>query len=119
MDATTRELIVAVERDSGDGKLYSCVRDYPDKGGRWFVVDRQHGRAMDAEVVRSRAKSLAILLGVRYLDDPRWKCVADRLRQCACPICCGAAKGVEPIPDPEPAHLDPRTREPMPTDQAA
>lgn len=110
----TPEMVVAVERDSANGKLFSCIRPHPERrsyDGQYFVVDRQHGRQMDTDAVRSRAKSLAIMLGFRYLEDLRWRCAANRLMPCRCPICCGATSGMEPAPDPEPVRLDARTRE--------
>lgn len=111
-----RELIVAVERESYDGKLYSCIREHPKKSGPAFVVDRQHGRQMDANVIQSRARSLAVLLGFRYLYDPRWRCVAQSLTRCACPSCTGVVTDGQPEPpEPEPLELCARTREPVAT----
>lgn len=109
------ELIVSVERESYDGKLYSCIREHPEQRGHpVFVVDRQHGRQMDANTIQSRARSLAVLLGFRYLYDPRWKCVAPTLTRCSCPSCTGVVTDGQPEPPaPEPVKLCARTREPV------
>lgn len=110
------ELIVAVERDSSDGRIYSVVRPRLPSSTHnpSVVIDRQKGRHMCEDAVISRAKALAILLGFRYLEDRRWRCAAERLLSCGCPRCVGAVHpDAPPPPEPKPVHLHPRTRMPV------
>jgi hypothetical protein len=92
----TRKLRVEVRRDGNDGHLYSDLVDlnrpdaYSRKDGETYamVVDRQKGRMLDAETVKSRATMLANLLGVEYFEDLEWPCIASQGRnQCRCPEC--------------------------------
>lgn len=111
MAEAKREMVVRVGRESLDGRAYSEVGLWPiEQYQPRFVVDREKGRGMDERTIISRAKSLAVLLGFRYVEDLRWLCVADKLMPCRCPVCCGATNGMEPQPDPVPVTLDPRTR---------
>ena len=111
-----RELVVAVMRESIDGQVYSAVRPWPRRemeNGQVFVVDRQKGRGLDTNTVISRAKSLALLLDVRYVEDLRWHCVADQLRACRCPVCVGATPNPNGSGEPTPMKLDPISRQPI------
>ena len=110
-----QELVVFVERDSVDGRLLSGVCEWPRGLHRldsYFVVDRQKGRQYDADVVRSRARSRALILGFRYVEDLRWTCQELQLRACRCPRCVGASYVMNSA-EPQPVRIDPETRQPV------
>lgn len=112
---TPAEMIVFVGRESMDGTIFSEVRPYPlpafQHQPRSVVIDRQKGRGMDQNVITRRARALAVLLGLRFMEDLRWPCAALQKMNCRCPRCQGAP--AIDAPEPQPVHLCPNTLQPV------
>lgn len=88
----SEQCVVEVLREP-DGQIYSQIRRGPVVNRTLYavVVDRARGKGLDNETVIHRAKALADLLGIAYLEDFEWKCVRLRKLNCKCPDC--VAKG--------------------------
>jgi hypothetical protein len=81
-------IVVEVCRESSDGQIYSQVRREPKPCcGNAVVIDRTRGRGLDIKTVKFRAKALADLLGVPYVEDFEWRCQAAKKLACKCPGC--------------------------------
>jgi len=91
-EVTREDRVVEMLLDES-GKAYTRVRTEPHADGRWVVLDRESGHRqgiMSVSAIRSRAQSMAILLGLRYVEDLRWPCVALSKLSCRCPLHSGA-----------------------------
>lgn len=96
MAKRVRKIQVEVRRDGTNGYLYSQVADvngsshYMRKDGETYmvVVDRQRGRMLDSETVIHRARALANVLGVPYVEELEWPCISTQgMNGCRCPEC--------------------------------
>lgn len=86
---TKNPLVVFVGRSDVDGKLFSEVRHREPVLGQAVVIDRGGRRMMDPDTLKRRAQALAELLGLEYIEDMTWHCVAMKkiAGQCFCPKC--------------------------------
>lgn len=83
-----KKFVVEILRESYDGQIYSCIRPEPKAcDGNYLVIDRAKGKNMDVKSVKSRATSLAQMLGLPLIEDYTWHCNADRKLSCRCPNC--------------------------------
>lgn len=83
-----KDRVIEVLRDT-EGRLYSQVRQHPpQRYSGAVVIDRQHGRQQDENFVKNRARAIAALLELEYIEDLRWPCRAlDYGGECHCPDC--------------------------------
>ncbi len=83
-------MIVFVGREDcvNPGKLFSEVRNKTPILGKSVTIDRESRRGpITGDALIARAKSLAELLGIEYIEDFTWHCVAMKKMPCGCPRC--------------------------------
>jgi hypothetical protein len=70
-----------------DGTVVTEVR--PDKCNpvNSLVIDRAKGPILTVDVMRQRAKRLAELTGLEYLENLQMRCQLERKLPCCCPEC--------------------------------
>ena len=98
-----KDLAVLVRR-ADDGKVFSEIRDrngdpylrsHRSRDGHEtiaVVIDRQKGRGLDLDTVCNRARYLAELLGLPYVEDLTYVCLARQGLFCSCPDCVAKTK---------------------------
>lgn len=85
-------MLVEVYRDGYDGRLASRVRIEPfeiiEGVENQIVIDREDRRGpLQPQTVIDRAKTLAKMLGLPYVEHTAWQCLAMSKRACYCPKC--------------------------------
>lgn len=95
-----KDLAVIVSRED-DGKVFSEIRDRnrdvrfwrtAEGGTAAVVIDRQRGRGLDLDTVCNRARYLAELLDIPYIEELKQICLARKGLFCTCPDCVAKTK---------------------------